>query len=117
MPNWYEIPHEQRSPEQRKEARTAHYNTFLKDVEGQQCLADMRRRVLAIEIFCSTKTDLAISAIVLNAFMRNTRYLCGPSDELEIIRTEAEVARREVPDGQPKSAPAGYDPVEFNRDS
>ena len=113
MSKWYEIPHDERSPEQKKAARIAHYNTFLKDVEGQQCLADMRRRELVIAEMAFKLPEYAFVSIVLGTFMRETRDQCGPSDMLEVIKKEAEVARRTVPDVPERSAPDGYDPQEF----
>lgn len=113
---WYEIPHEKRSHEQKKAALMAHYNTFLKDVEGQQCLADMRRRELVIAEMAFNLPEYAFASIVLGLFMRETRDQCGPSDMLEAIKKEAEVARRAVPDERERSAPDGYDPQEFSKE-
>ena len=104
MTRWYEIPDSARSDEQKVEQRTAYYQTLLAIQYGREFLADCRRRVREVDI--TIGGEKAVTEIyILDAFLRETRELCGPVDEMAIIEAEQKVANRAVAPEQPKTIP------------
>jgi crotonobetainyl-CoA:carnitine CoA-transferase CaiB-like acyl-CoA transferase len=94
MANWYETKESQRTPEQAKDARIAYYQAFLANLFGRQVLADMRRRVREVDVPIGGQKSV-MEIYVLDAFLRDTRALCGPVDEMAVIEAEQQAAARQ----------------------
>jgi len=103
MAQWYEIPESQRDDEQRKACRTAYYQSLLANPYGRQFLVDMRRRVRELDKVVARNPAFAIVVATMDDFMRETRELCGPVDEMAIIEAEQIVANRAVAATQPRT--------------
>jgi len=104
MSKWYEIPESARTAEQKVEQRTAYYQTLLANAFGRQFLADMRRRVRECDIAIGGEKAV-MEIYILDAFLRETRELCGPVDEMAIIEAEQKVANRPVVEEKPQTIP------------
>ena len=102
MTNWYEIPESQRDEEQRKACRLAYYQSLLANPYGRQFLADMRRRVREADMPVCGERPMA-EIFILDEFMRETRALCGPVDEMATIEAEQIVASRAVAATPPRT--------------
>ena len=101
MAQWYEIPDSHRDDEQRKACRTAYYQSLLATPYGRQVLADMRRRVREVDVSIGGERSV-MEIYVLDAFLRETRALCGPVDEMAIIEAEQNIANRKPPEPKRK---------------
>lgn len=111
--NWWQINEEERSPKQKEECRLDYLSTFLMSIRGRHILADMRRRVIERKNMALTATEYAMAVNVLDQFMRETRSLCGPVDEIEVIRAECRTAAMNMIEETRPDVPDGIDPEEF----
>lgn len=92
MSKWYEIEHAKRDPDQRKSARVAYFQSLLATAYGRQVFADMRRRVREMDEITVKDPDYSAAVLMLDDFLRETRFLCGVTDEIAVIEAEKQIA-------------------------
>jgi len=92
--NWYEIDEVERTPEQKRQCRNAYFQTLLESEYGRQVYADLRRRVMEHGLFIDEDngSEYALSVVRLREFMDTTRWLCGVTDDMAVIKAEREIA-------------------------
>jgi len=93
MMNWYEITELKRDDEQNKSARIAYYQSLLAGPYGRQMYADMLRRARVLDDLVKADKGYAIAVLLLDDFMRETRRLCGITDEMPVIEAEQLIAQ------------------------
>ena len=107
MSKWYDIPESERTEEQHKACRMAYYQSLLANPYGRQCLADMRRRVREVDVAIGGEKSV-MEIYVLDAFLRETRALCGPVDEMAVIEAEQTIANRQQAEETKQTEPKMY---------
>ena len=110
---WWQLPEEKRSEEQKKQCQLDYLMTLLMNDAGRHCLADMRRRVRQRKKMVLTATEYAMAVLVLDEFMRETRALCGAVDEMDVIRAECRTAAMNSIKQPKPNVPDNIDPDEF----
>ena len=91
--NWYEIESKQRDDEQDKATRIAYYQSLLATPYGRQMYADMLRRARELDALVKVDKGYAIAGLLLDDFMRETRRLCGITNEMPVIEAEQIIAQ------------------------
>ena len=89
----YEIESKQRDDEQDKATRIAYYQSLLATPYGRQVYADMLRRARELDALVKVDKGYAIAVLLLDDFMRETRRLCGITNEMPVIEAEQIIAQ------------------------
>ncbi len=87
MPEWYEIPPEQRTDEQRQRCQQAYYSALLASAYGREVICDMQRR------FRDEKSENTAVQLCLETYYENTLTLCGVDNLMPIVEAQARIAR------------------------
>lgn len=93
MTEWYEIPPEKRTDEQRQRAQQAYYLALLSTCEGREVVCDMKRRVSELIEGSASDTNCAVAQLWMDAFIKDILTLCGSDNLMVIVEAEAQVAK------------------------
>jgi len=108
MKAWYEIPSDGRDEEQSKACRIAYCQSLLATPYGRQFYADLRRRVRELDELVAADKDCAFAVVLFHDFMRETRRLCGPVDDMAVIEAEQTIANRQQAEEPKQTEPKMY---------
>ncbi len=93
MPEWYEIPPEQRTDEQRQRCQQAYYIALLSTREGKEVFCDMKRRVSELIEGSATDPNCAVAQLWLEGFIKDTITMCGADDTMQVTEAQARIAK------------------------
>lgn len=108
MPNWYEIPPEQRTDEQRQRAQQAYYMALLSTHEGREVVCDMKRRVSDLIEGSANDNNCAVAQLWLERFLKDTLSMCGVDNPMHIVEAQARIARDYIHVEEKSDVPENY---------
>ncbi len=108
MAEWYETPPEQRTDEQRQRAQQAYYMAILSTREGKEVVCDMKRRVSELIEGAANDTNCAVAQLWLHGFVADTITMCGVDNSMQIIETQARIAKSYIHKEEKPNLPEGF---------
>lgn len=104
---WYEVEESRRTPEQNLQAQQAYLRALFGTEEGREFLCDMQNRA-AKDILGAQSDSEEKAAFWIYMFVEGLATRAGVVKRMDVIKAQAEIARRYEPPTPESQLPEGY---------